>query len=285
MKIFRVTPGNFGDDLNEILIEKRLGAHFNGNVFLSQKCDYQVNQEDQVIVAIGTILNNLTPKSGHKIVLGAGTGYGDPVVIDQDWDVRFVRGPLTAKKLGLPASKSITDPAILLADTVYPRPERADDIGYIPHHAVANSLWQEVIENMGLKYIDPRRDFDSVMGDMVACKWVIAEAMHGAIVADALRIPWVPVASAEKINTFKWHDWCSTIGIEYSPVSLTSLWPTTSPSVAKKVSNGIKKTLVTRQLNKLLKHAQPQLSSESIFKDNLLRVSDCYDEFFAELDG
>lgn len=37
VKIFRVTPGNFGDDLNEVLIQRRLGKQFQGNVFLNVK--------------------------------------------------------------------------------------------------------------------------------------------------------------------------------------------------------------------------------------------------------
>ena len=41
--------------------------------------------------------------------------------------------------------------------------------------------------------------------------------MHGAIVADALRVPWIPVATNSTILSFKWQDWCSSIGVEYKP--------------------------------------------------------------------
>lgn len=283
VKIYRVTPGNFGDDLNEVLIQHRLGNQFQGNVFLNVDRQYDVSANDTLVVAIGTILNELVPAQGKKIVLGAGYGYGQPALINEKWDVKFVRGHLTAKKLGLESHQVMTDPAILLAnrDNIYNVTEGR--VGYVPHHGVANRLWERVCQDLGLKYIDPRRSYQEVMDDLLSCQWVMVEAMHGAIVADALRIPWIAVSSAEKINTFKWNDWCSTIGLEYQPTKLMSLWPSSDNRISKRLITGVKEKNVRLQLKKIIKHGKPQLSTDAVFKSNLGRVTDCYESFFSSV--
>ncbi|WPC72885.1 polysaccharide pyruvyl transferase family protein [Vibrio porteresiae] len=283
VKIFRVTPGNFGDDLNEVLIQRRLGKQFQGNVFLNVDNQYDVSANDTLVVAIGTILNELVPAQGTKILLGAGYGYGQPALINERWDVKFVRGHLTAKKLGLDSHQVITDPAILLANNDHIYNVIESRVGYVPHHGVANRLWERACQDLGLKYIDPRRSYQQVMDDLLSCKWVIAEAMHGAIVADALRIPWIAVSSAEKINTFKWNDWCSTIGLEYHPIKLMSLWPSSDNRISKRLITGVKEKTVRLQLNKIIKHGIPQLSSDAVFRSNLGRVTDCYERFFSSV--
>src|ERR1019366_6854573 len=59
-----------------------------------------------------------------------------------------------------------------------------------------------------------------------SAKLVVAEAMHGAIVADTLRIPWIAVECSPEILPFKWVDWCQSMDLPYKPFQLlpTSAW-------------------------------------------------------------
>jgi succinoglycan biosynthesis protein ExoV len=41
--------------------------------------------------------------------------------------------------------------------------------------------------------------------------------MHGAILADAFRVPWIAVSSSRSINSFKWNDWARSLGVTYAP--------------------------------------------------------------------
>ena len=201
--------GNFGDDLNLWLWDFLLPG-------------FRDVHPDVLLAGVGTVLNRaLLPAEGRKLVLGSGFGYGMlPDMSDRSlWDIRCVRGPLTAEKVGVPEALGIVDPAVLVADM----PEFADlpkryRRSFVPHwESAIAGLWPVTCATVGLNYIDPRGDAKDVIRQIAQSELVIAESMHGAILADAFRVPWVAVATSASINSFKWSDWAATVGVEHRP--------------------------------------------------------------------
>jgi len=215
MKLFYFPGNNFGDNLNSWLWERLLPGAWNGDgrVMLS---------------GIGTIISNRMPKAKSWIVLGSGAGYlptpkgfGGP-----GWNVLCVRGPLSAKVFGLPPEKAVTDGAIYLSllPECAPLPEdRRHGVVFMPHHlALRRGHWQEACARAGIELIDPTGDSHDILERLRSAKLVIADAMHAAIVADTLRVPWIPVATSPQINVFKWLDWTLSMSVPYEPIVLPS---------------------------------------------------------------
>jgi succinoglycan biosynthesis protein ExoV len=205
--------GNFGDELNHWLWH-RLIADVWGDA-----------DDDVLFVGIGTILDKNLPPARVTIVFGTGVGYA-PVPTDlaahsSRWRIYGVRGPLTARALNLDRRFAMTDPAILLA--TLPEFKGLDRKGviFIPHwKSVRYGNWRAICGALGIEFVDPCEDSKSVVGRIAAAEKVIAESMHAAIIADAFRVPWVPVALSREVSPFKWVDWASSLNISYRPVCL-----------------------------------------------------------------
>ncbi len=201
--------GNFGDDLNLWLWDYLLPG-------------FREVHPEVLLVGVGTVLNPvLLPTGTKKLVVGSGYGYGEaPNTADAaEWDVRCVRGPMTAAKLGLPAEKGITDPAALIADMPeFRNLPKIHKKTFIPHWESAEfGMWAAVCEPCGLTYLDPRGEAKAVIRHIAQSEMIVAESMHGAILADAFRVPWVAVSTSRSINNFKWNDWAASVGTSYQP--------------------------------------------------------------------
>ena len=201
--------GNFGDDLNLWLWDYLLPG-------------FRDVHPDVLLVGVGTVLNDsLLPAGRRKLVVGSGFGYGTaPDIGDPaQWDIRCVRGPLTAGKLGLDAEYGIIDPAVMV--TEMPEfanlPETRGTI-FVPHwESTVGGLWPDLCRLTGIGYVDPCGEAKSVIRAIAQAKLVVAESMHAAILADAFRIPWVPVTTSASINSFKWRDWAASLDLAYAP--------------------------------------------------------------------
>ena len=247
--------GNFGDDLNPWIWNRVIPELFEGQ------------SDSKLFVGIGTLLNDFLPPEPTKIIFGSGAGYGKVNVQNDRFKIYFVRGRLTSKLLGIPDEKAITDPAILVkglyqkADT-----KKRYKTSYMPHHLESEMNregWQQICADCGVNYIDPGNSVDQVLDDISATDVLFTEAMHGAIIADAFRVPWVPMVTNEKILEFKWRDWMDGLGIAYEPRRIKRLYKGISKQIFPKLPKYIDYQLICRQFKSTLKNAQPLLSSDS----------------------
>ena len=217
---YEVAGGNFGDDLNLVLWDRLLPG-------------WRGWEAEATLVGVGTLLRRGRLPPGRKLVIGSGAGYGAPPDVSdpREWDLRAVRGPLTAAALGLPEDRAAVDPAALLPEVEGFAPEelragglRAGELKdgggepreilFVPHHAsVAGYDWPAICAAAGVGYQTPKADVLAVVRRIARARAVIAESMHAAIVADAYGVPWRAVEITRGFNPFKWEDWARSVGM------------------------------------------------------------------------
>jgi succinoglycan biosynthesis protein ExoV len=169
---------NFGDELNTLLWPRLLPGFFD-------------DDPAELFLGIGSVLDSRHPLPAVKLVAGAGYGgYQPPAALDANWVVHWTRGPRTARRLGLPAACGIGDPAMLIPLTGGTRAAEGQSVGFMPHFETATrGDWAAATEAAGIDLIDPRGDPDTIIAAIGRCRLLISEALHGTIVADALRVP------------------------------------------------------------------------------------------------
>ncbi|AZA46248.1 hypothetical protein EB840_25425 [Klebsiella quasipneumoniae] len=206
---------NFGDELNSWLWSYFINGLEN-------------NKEYDSFVPVGSLLCTWfldRVKGGKTIIFSSGAGYGDLVDLkNENFKILGVRGKLTAKALSLPDTMAIGDGAALISlipenEYFTNDPTKEKSIIFIPHHESLDDFdWEKVCNEIGIEFVDPRNTSKHVASRIKNAKLVLAEAMHGAIFSDALRVPWVPIVTNHRINTFKWLDWLSMYDLPFEPI-------------------------------------------------------------------
>jgi len=247
MKLTYYKAANFGDAINPLVFE-----HFLPNFF--------DDDPELLFYGIGSILGFERPFANTRkvIVFSSGFAYDQPPVLDQRYDVRCVRGPLTARSLNIDASKGVADGALLLQylPVFSDKQEKKYKFSYIPHHVSETMFdgWNDVLGPLGIHHISPAGDPVQVVNEIRQSECILAEAMHAAIIADAFRVPWIPVKMFLHINSFKWLDWMLSLQIAEAY----------NPSILRRVYNNewIKKIIKNKTL----------LSENTLMNDVLLLI-------------
>ena len=201
----RTKTCNFGDDLNPWLWPRLLGEEL-------------LSRDDGIyLVGIGTLLTakrlEVQLKDAKEVVIfSSGTWNDSAPALPENCKVYGVRGPRTAKRLGLSEDKVIGDGAYLLRKVKLPDVKQTTDTGFMPHHRSEQYIdWQSICDQLDIKFISAQQPVDDCLAQLRSCRKIITEAMHGAIVADAMRIPWTPVKFSPLFREDKWHDFSESM--------------------------------------------------------------------------
>ncbi len=281
MQLYYFHHPNFGDALNPFLWHRLLP-----NVF-----DLDATT---LFVGTGTLINTSVPQKPRKVVFGAGAGYGTALPqLDARWKVYWVRGPLTARSLGLDVSAAISDGALLLRVLDLPPRAQKNETAFMPHWRSAEYWdWRAVCESLNLVYIDPCAPVPDVIDAIRQSKLLITEALHGAITADTFRVPWVPVRAYKQVLESKWLDWCASLELAYDPIRLPSLYSVSSivtklqkisrlaqnnavrPALTIPVNllNTVQGANVTRALEHTIQNPRVQLSNDALLQRAIERM-------------
>lgn len=175
--------------------------------------------------------------------------------------------PRSARALALPPDLAIIDPAALIRTVDLGAESAVHSVSYIPHwRSDEYWSWRSVCGEAGVNYSNPRADFEDVVREIRRSEVVLTEAMHGAILADALRVPWVSVSAYKHILEFKWLDWCESLGIEYRPARLMPLYGA-EPAAAmlRATARNAKRGVVSRSAMRVaafgVRHASAPITS------------------------
>jgi succinoglycan biosynthesis protein ExoV len=129
--------------------------------------------------------------------------------------------------------------------------------------------WAEVCRLAGVTFLDPGAPVPDLLAMIRSARFVVTEAMHGAIVADALRTPWIGVMPFHDLHRPKWLDWSESLGIDIRFVRLLPSSLREAYTLATGKAGG---GLRSRMLFDSAPSAPVNLAMRHIAAKNLLRV-------------
>ena len=272
MKILTWKTSNFGDRLNDWIWKQYIPDLIDDN-------------EQDLLVGIGSLLNHRLPKMPKKNIFGSGIGHGGPAIPDDSWHVHWVRGPLTAKALELDDKAVIADAAVLIRDLVRIEQKKEYAVSFICHCSACipgtREFLIELCRESNIHFIDPNWPMERVIEDINKSERLLTEALHGSITADALRVPWYPLSRRGILDT-KWHDWMLSMNMEYRPARLVfrPSWfsierhPRFSRRTLIPLIRPVARLALTQQLAIYKRNAKWMLSSESILDEKVDAIKD-----------
>ena len=253
--------GNFGDELN-LWLWPRLWSEHDWTPGPSEGNEEEWTDET-LFVGIGTVLTRMLPVRPQKIIFGAGTRAVRQAIPDESWRIYCVRGPMTAQALGLDPKTAITDAAALTTILPFSDATMRHEFSFMPHYYTDRTAMRQLCARLGIHYISPSNQVENILEDIRSSKVLLSEAMHGAIIADAFRVPWIPVVTNRAPPEFKWQDWCASLELEYEAHRLRPVWNLPDrPTFASRAKSFLRTKMAIQDFDHLRCHVRPTLSSE-----------------------
>lgn len=198
---------NWGDEINYWFLPK---------IFGKKMVEYQRTGGDNYNF-IGSIANLFSDK--NTIMWGSGIQITDRKLKVKPKKVCAVRGPLTRKFLiehGIDCPKIYGDPSLLLPYYYYPNITKKYKIGLIPHWSSLNSsIVRKLEKNKDIHIIKMKgySRWTDIIDEILSCKYILSESLHGLIMAEAYNVPnvWVDI-TLKNIYDVKYHDFFLSVG-------------------------------------------------------------------------
>jgi len=208
----KLLPNNWGDDLNFHFLNKIFDVDF-------EYYDNKKNIASENYSLIGSILYN-DFIFNNTIIWGSGTQDETIILENKPKKVLAVRGPLTRKYLinqGIDCPEIYGDPSVLLPHFYKPKIEKKYEIGLIPHLVSLNSKTVNRLQKKKGIHLIKLKEYKhwlDVIDEILSCKYIVSESLHGLIISETYGIPnlWVKI----RLNKYniKFHDWFLSIGVD-----------------------------------------------------------------------
>ncbi|TNJ43181.1 polysaccharide pyruvyl transferase family protein [Tamlana fucoidanivorans] len=217
---YKSKSGNFGDDLNIWMWPQIFGS------------DFLQEHQEIAFFGIGSILmeDSVFIEQANtcekKVVFGTGIrSINENIKIDDSWHIFFLRGPYSSLKLKGNLDHYIADAAYFL--TLLPQYKsyintpKKYKISFIPYFMSVDKVdWQKICDDLSWNLILPTdlNNVEEFITEIAASEQIISEAMHGAMIADIVRVPWVRfrfyshLHEGTMVSEWKWNDWLLSIG-------------------------------------------------------------------------
>jgi len=213
---------NFGDELNDILFNKLFSKEFNSHK--NKNIDFY---------GIGSIIDNRISTKRKSVFFGTGIRDVTKTYNTTNFDIRFVRGPITSNILGFKGKKVIADAAYALLNTPELLPTKPHKkkfkFSLMPHYKQMNKVnWHKIEKITNIHIIDPRKDCFHIMDEIASTEKLLTIAMHGAIVADILRVPWLRMkmeaidSEIPLVTEIKWTDFLIPLNLKDAYIKINN---------------------------------------------------------------
>lgn len=135
---------------------------------------------------------------------------------------------------------------------------------------VSRKSSEKITQSLGINYLSPDVTQVDFIKQVSQSKLVITEAMHGAILADTMRVPWLPIQIYEH-NRFKWEDWFQSINQNYSSRKMNvSIWNSPKSIVKRSIKapyQAVKSGLIAQQISQWASSNEAIMSSDALLSE------------------